>query len=507
MGRILVIDDDPSIRRLVSHWSESMGHICEAFGSITSGIKHIRQYPVDIVFLDVMLPEGNGVDHVPMVLEANPECAIVILSGHSDPRCIEKAFDSGVQDYILKPIEKGRLYEVIDSLLRQKDKAAIRPAIERSGIIGESSRLNRCIEQMGLAARMEGNLLITGETGTGKELFARALHRNSTRAENRYVVVDCTNLPDNLAESLLFGHDRGAFTGADRTKKGLFEHAHKGTLFLDEIGDLSLNVQKSLLRVLQEKTFRPLSSSKEVNVDFRLVAATNCNLYEMVEKGLFRRDLYYRLKTFSIELPPLRSRNGDIKLLAKNYVKSICKELGRKPLKIGSSFMEALYYYEWPGNVREFVNVIRVSVYKAVYEDELTFFHLPQNLRSRKVVVEAEDKGGMIAGMPQAEMVAEEAPDAAESGDNGNGNGNGNNGGWNGEVESLELQALPVDNAPDFPDLKHYRKNAINQVEETYLRHLAVVSENSVKKACRISGLSRTRLYELLQKHNLSLRA
>lgn len=493
-----------------------MGHICEAFGSITSGIKHIRQYPVDIIFLDVMLPEGNGVDHVPMILEANPECAIVILSGHSDPRCIETAFDSGVQDYILKPIEKGRLYEVIDSLLRQKDRASSRPAIERCGIIGESSRLNRCIEQMGLAARTEGNLLITGETGTGKELFARALHRNSSRVDNRYVVVDCTNLPDNLAESLLFGHDRGAFTGADRTKKGLFELAHKGTLFLDEIGDLSLGVQKSLLRVLQEKTFRPLSSSKEVNVDFRLVAATNCNLYEMVEKGLFRRDLYYRLKTFSIELPPLRSRNGDIKLLAKHYVKSICKEIGRKPLKISGSFMEALFYYEWPGNVREFVNVVRVSVYKAIYEDELTFFHLPQNLRSRKVVVEAEDKGGIISGLPQEESAVEEiGADGAPGGNGGspddNGNGSarksadGNGGSCN--CESLELQALPVESAPDFPDLKQYRKEAINQVEETYLRHLAVVSENSVKKACRISGLSRTRLYELLQKHNMSLRA
>lgn len=448
-----------------------MGHECRSVAHLRAALNSMSRWTPDIVFLDVQLPEGDGIEHIPDIFDRHPSVSIVVLSGCAEGGCIEKAFDAGAVDYMVKPVEKGRLKAVVGNLLKMQEKTVKKAAaVDRCGIIGESGPLERCIEQMALAAHSEGNVVITGETGTGKELFARALHKNSTRSGNRYVVVDCTNLPDTLAESLLFGHSRGAFTGADRSKKGLFEMAHNGTLFLDEVGDLSMNVQKSLLRVLQEKSFRPLSSADEVHVDFRLVAATNCDLAAMVEAGTFRRDLYYRLNMFSIDLPPLRERNGDLELLARHYVDVLCRDAGREPLKVGSRFLGALHKYDWPGNVREFLNVIRVSVFKAMFEDKLNYFHLPQNIRMRTVMAEAEDKGSNGGKVRQG---------------------------------SNDI-SLPM---PDeLPDLKQYRRDIIDRMEVEYLHHLVALCDKSVKRACDISGLSRTRLYELLSKHSISLR-
>lgn len=447
-----------------------MGHQCRAVEHLRSALSCAGQWIPDIVFLDVMLPEGDGIEHIPALLENGAGMSVVVLSSHTEGRYIQSAFAAGAVDYMVKPLGKGRFEAVVENLMRLKRKTASIPEFDRCGIVGESSSIDRCIDQLGLAARSEGNVIITGETGTGKELFAQALHRNSSRSSNRYVVVDCTNLPETLAESLLFGHSRGAFTGADRSKKGLFELAHNGTLFLDEVGDLSMSVQKSLLRVLQEKSFRPLSSADEVKVDFRLVAATNCDLAEMVEKGTFRRDLYYRLNMFSIDLPPLRDRNGDVELLTAHYVEHLCRDAGREPLRVGDRFLEALLHYDWPGNVREFMNVIRVSVFKAMFEDQLNYFHLPQNIRMHTVMAEAEDKG--------------------------------NNGGFK-QAELFGPEPQPMQ---DLPDLKQYRRDIIDRMELEYLHHLVAVSKCSVKRACDISGLSRTRLYELLSKHSISLR-
>jgi len=479
VGKILVIDDDPMIGQLLSLMAVKDGQQCETVLSVAEGLDALQRQPSDIIFLDVLLPEGNGINAIPLLLNASPESAIVMLTGEASTKYIEDAFKAGATDYLIKPVNMQRFSKVVNSLIQIKQKHAVRKDIDRGDIVGDSAKIKACIDQVAQAASGDANVLIQGETGTGKELFAKAIHSNSDRAKNKYIIVDCTNLPVTLAESLLFGHDRGSFTGAEKAKKGLFELAHNGTIFLDEIGDLDLSIQKSLLRVLQEKKFRPLSTSYEVESDFRLVAATNRDLQAMVHQGTFRKDLYFRLQAFVINLPPLREREGDIERLVHHYLKIICKNKEMKPLSVGEDFMSALEGYEWPGNVRELVNVLQISVHKAMFEDKLTFYHLPQQLRMSKVVQDVE--------------VGSSSSQGFHPGGNGNGNGSG--------------LSVPI-HAPDggLPPLKDVRRKTIDAMEENYLNQLILLSDNSAKTACKLSGLSRARLYELLNKHNLVLR-
>ncbi|QGY41971.1 response regulator [Pseudodesulfovibrio cashew] len=448
------------------------GHQCEAVFSVAEGLEFLQREPVDIIFLDVLLPEGNGINSIPPILNSAPETDIVMLTGESSTQYIEKAFKAGATDYLIKPVNLERFSKVVGSLIKLKRKNNVQRQISREEIIGDSAKIKQCIEKVAQSSLGDANVLIQGETGTGKELFAKAIHANSGRAKNKYIIVDCTNLPVNLAESLLFGHDRGSFTGAEKAKKGLFELAHNGTIFLDEIGDLDLAIQKSLLRVLQEKKFRPLSTAYEVESDFRLVAATNRDLQAMVHQGTFRKDLYFRLQAFVISLPPLREREGDIERLVDHYLGIICEEKEMRPLEVGEDFMSALKAYEWPGNVRELVNVLQISVHKAMFDDRLTFYHLPQQLRMSKVVQDAE--------------IRSPEPHVTPSGYN---------------------LTLPVhDGDGTLPKLKEVRKKTIDAMEQSYLHQLVMLSDNSAKTACKMSGLSRARLYELLNKHNLSLR-
>lgn len=451
------------------------GQQCEAVLSVAKGLEALQREPVDIIFLDVLLPEGNGINSIPLLLSTSPESAIVMLTGESSTQYIEKAFNAGATDYLIKPVNMDRFTKVVNSLIQIKKKHAGSRVVDREEIVGVSPKIMHCIEKVGQAASGAANVLIEGETGTGKELFAKAIHSNSGRAQSKYIIVDCTNLPVTLAESLLFGHDRGSFTGAEKAKKGLFELAHNGTIFLDEIGDLDLSIQKSLLRVLQEKKFRPLSTSYEVESDFRLVAATNRDLQAMVHQGTFRKDLYFRLQAFVIHLPPLRERDGDIECLVNHYLGKICEEKKIKMLEVGEDFMAALSAYDWPGNVRELVNVLQISVHKAMFEDRLTFYHLPQQLRMSKVVQDAEVVGS--------------APPPPGVPDNG----------------GLSLAIHSSDG--ELPLLKDVRKKTIHAMEESYLNQLILLSDASAKTACKISGLSRARLYELLNKHNLALRS
>jgi len=474
VGSILVIDDDPMIGQLLKLMAIKDGQDCETVLSVAEGVESLQRSPADIIFLDVLLPEGNGINAIPVLLNTSPESAIVMLTGESSTKYVEDAFKAGATDYLIKPVNMQRFSKVVNSLIQIKKKHASNKEINRDEIIGDSSRIKQCINQVAQAASGDANVLIEGETGTGKELFAKAIHSNSARANNKYIIVDCTNLPITLAESLLFGHDRGSFTGAEKAKKGLFELAHNGTIFLDEIGDLDLSIQKSLLRVLQEKKFRPLSTSHEVESDFRLVAATNRDLQAMVHQGSFRKDLYFRLQAFVIGLPPLRERDGDIERLVDHYLNIICQEKEITPLEVGEDFMAALQGYDWPGNVRELVNVLQISVHKAMFEDRLTFYHLPQQLRMSKVVQDVEV---------------------------GSSNSSSSRAGASGITVPLQTTdgSLPL--------LKDVRRKTIHAMEENYLNQLILMSESSAKTACKLSGLSRARLYELLNKHNLTLRS
>lgn len=474
MGTILTIDDDRTSGKVVMDWSTTAGHKCYWASSLSEGMQKLSRHTFDVVLLELSLPDGNGLDYIQPIYDQSPNSAIVIQSTCSEKNEITKAFELGAFDYHIKPLIKSKILKAIDNLIRLKSgDSTLYTDINREDILGESPKLTSCIEQMALAASGSGNVLVTGETGTGKELFAHAIHKNSDRCDKRFVVVDCTNLPINLAESILFGHAKGSFTGADRDRKGLFELAHQGTLFLDEIGDLDPNVQKSLLRVVQEKKFRPLSSNKEIQSDFRLVAATNRDLFALVEKGLFRRDLYYRLQAFIIDLPPLRDRNGDVKILAEQYVEDFCKEHAKTPMKLGTDFVRALKSYNWPGNIRELRNVLQVAVYKAMFEDKLCFHHLPHQLRMCKIFQDVNDEA-----LPQPDIVEQNAI-----------------------LTNFQL------NSDNLPALKEFRKMTVDAMEKEYLAKLLDLSDRDAKTACTLSGLSRARLYELLNKHHFSLKS
>ncbi|MBC8394762.1 MAG: sigma-54-dependent Fis family transcriptional regulator [Deltaproteobacteria bacterium] len=346
--------------------------------------------------------------------------------------------------------------------MNQKKALKMPLAIERSEIIGSSPKLLMCITLMAHAAKSEANVLLRGETGTGKELFARAIHKNSSRSQKPFIVVDCGTLPKDLAESILFGHAKGAFTGADKSHEGLVKQADGGTLFLDEVGDLPIDIQRKFLRVLQERRYRPVGSESEVESNFRLVSATNRDLESEADAGGFRKDLLFRLVTFIIELPTLRERIKDIKEITNYYVDKLYKEYGWKPIKISNEFLELLCRYEWPGNVRELLSTLERAIAMEPFCPTLYPKHLPDYIRARSLDVSAGEKT----------LVSEGAPHAFGS-------------------------------LNDLLPWREHRKQSMHQVEKRYLKDLILFTGGDIIAACKISGLKRARLYQLLKKYSL----
>ena len=315
MGNILIIDDDQMICETLADAVKGLGHEVSFALTLEDGLRQARKREYDVVFLDVRMPDGNGLQALPKLRETPSMPEIIIITGYGDVRGPELAIRNGAWDYIQKPSSKKEmLLPLIRALqYRQEKKAKKAPmALNMSGIVGSNPLMLTCYDLLAQTAQSDVNVLLTGETGTGKELFARAIHQNSSRSAHNFVVVDCTVLPETLVESMLFGHEKGDFTGADKQQEGLIKQADKGTLFLDEVGELPRVVQKSFLRVLHERRFRPLGSKREIASDFRLLAATNRNLDQMVRQEQFRQDLLYRLRSLTIDLPPLRERKGDI---------------------------------------------------------------------------------------------------------------------------------------------------------------------------------------------------
>jgi len=305
-------------------------------------------------------------------------------------------------------------------------------------------------------------VLITGETGTGKELFAKAIHQNSSRAGRSFVIVDCAALTQSLTESVLFGYEKGAFTGADGRRDGLIKQADGGTLFLDEIGELPLSIQKSFLRVLQERRFRPLGGAKEIESDFRLLAATNRSLDKLVETGQFRKDLLFRIRSITLEVPPLREHLDDLVEIAVYHTTRICKRSRFELKRLSPDFQEALLSYPWPGNVRELVNAVERAIAAAQTAPTLFRKHLPSAIRVKLAQ-------GREAG------------------------------------ELPEKPRLAVTASPKLPRLKDLRELSYAQIEKDYLLKLLETTDGDIEQACRIADLGRTRLYELLRKHKITL--
>lgn len=465
MANVLIIDDDPMLCEILSRRIEALGHEVRHASTLDQGIEKALSDPYDVVFLDVRLPDGNGLAALPTIQQTPSSPEIIIITGMFDPDGAELAINCGAWDYIEKPSSTSEMILPFLRALQYREEKWVKPAValKREGIIGYSSQMTACLDLLAQAASTEASVLITGETGTGKELFARAIHNNSARAGNNFVVVDCTSLPQGLVESILFGHRKGAFTGADRPMDGLVKQADGGTLFLDEVGELPSNVQKNFLRVLQEHRFRPIGSVQEIESHFRLVAATNRDLDEMVEQDQFRSDLLFRLRSLTIQLPPLRERQKDIKDLVFYYMNKLCEKYGTETKGLAPDFLEAVMAYDWPGNVRELVNCMERTLAVAGHAPTLFARHLPSNLRMCLIRNPAV----------RTSTVKEKFAESVESSDEG--------------------EALPP--------YRDFRES----LEHRYLQELIAVSQNNIGKATKISGLSRTRIYELLKKHDLSI--
>lgn len=466
MANILVIDDDESIRYSLSRMVRRMGHACTTASTLREGIEKATSQGVDVVFLDVRMPDGSGLDALPAIRRTASSPEVIIITGYGDPDGAELALKSGAWDYMEKGSSVKQMSLPVIRALQFRDERNTRArarnviSLKREGIVGTSARLMACLDQVASAAESDANVLITGETGTGKELFARAIHENSPRAMGSFVVVDCAALPETLVESLLFGHEKGAFTGADKVRQGLIRQADGGTLFLDEVGELPMSLQKAFLRVLQEHRFRPLGSARELNSNFRLVAATNRDLDQMVQEGNFREDLLFRLKSFTIELPPLRERSEDIKELARYHTDQFCERYGLAPKGFSPEFIETLAAYTWPGNVRELVNSLDRALIAARFDPTLFPAHLPMDVR---VVVTRISL--------QRKPLSEEEP--------------------------AKRGSYPL------PKLRELRERLIEQAERQYLRDLMALCNSDIPKACELSGLSQSRLYALLQKYDI----
>ncbi len=353
MARILVADDEKSIRLVLRKFLTSKGHEVLEAENGREVLQLLKRKPVDLIFLDLKMPKLGGLE----VLEKVKEIPVVVLTAYGTMDYTVKAIELGAADYITKPFSFEEISEVLKKLLTKREEREVEKEAE-SGIVGSSKMMQEVFKTVAKVAKSSITVLITGESGSGKEVIARAIHNYSDRREKPFVAVNCAALPGNLLEAELFGYEKGAFTGAVSSKKGLFEQANGGTIFLDEIGELPLPLQAKLLRVLQEKEIRPIGSERSKKVDVRVIAATNRNLEEEVKKGTFREDLYFRLNIVKIELPPLRERKEDIVPLAHHFIKRFSKEFKLPPKELSADAVDFLLSYHFPGNVRELENMI-----------------------------------------------------------------------------------------------------------------------------------------------------
>lgn len=370
MSKILVVDDEVQIRTLLSRMLELEGYeVCQA-GDCRTALKQLEFQSPDVVLCDVFLPDGNGVDLVSSVKKTTPNVEIILLTAHGNIPDGVQAIKNGAFDYITKGDDNNKIIPLVS---RAVEKARMNVRLEKlekkvghtysfDSVLGDSKALKDAVS---LARKVSGTdvpVLLTGETGTGKEVFAQAIHYNSKRAKQNFVAVNCSSFSKELLESEMFGHKAGSFTGALKDKKGLFEEADNGTIFLDEIGEMAFELQAKLLRILETGEYIKIGDTKPTRVNVRVVAATNRNLPEEITAGRFREDLFYRLSVFQIHLPPLRERAADVRILAKAFVKDFSVRLARPVTEITPAFLEALEQQPWKGNIRELRNVIERSL-------------------------------------------------------------------------------------------------------------------------------------------------
>jgi DNA-binding NtrC family response regulator len=372
-----VVDDEADIREGLELLLTSEGYAAELAENGTDGLRKMEQHAYDLVLLDLMMPDLSGMEVIEQVRQRDRETPIFMITAYGSVEAAVSALKLGANDYFSKPWDNEKLIIEIGRMIAgrrlESENTQLKRALQQRysfpNIIGKSERMVRLLDLVGQVAEARSTILITGETGTGKELVAKAIHANSPRANHVFVAVNSGSLPPDLLESTLFGHVRGAFTSAVQSKKGYFEVADRGTIFFDEVGTLGPETQIKLLRVIQEKEFTPLGSTDPIKVDVRILAATNADLYQLVKEGKFREDLYYRLNVINIAMPPLRERREDIPLLAGHFFTYYCRQNNKFLTSAGESIlhfqpdaMQVLMEHNWPGNVRELENVVERAV-------------------------------------------------------------------------------------------------------------------------------------------------
>lgn len=462
--KALIIDDDKLFCLALSDIVQSHDLQCLVAHSLQEGMHIAANSHVALVFLDIQLPDGNGLSIIRELkrLPSFPE--VIIITNATDHKGASAAIKDGAWDYIVKCESiKNIQMSFLRALEKHRNRSSAVP-LHLDGVFGSSQRIQDCIHQLEQASRSDSNVLITGETGTGKELFARAVHGSSRRAGKNFVIVDCAALHQTVMASDLFGYVKGAFTGALVNRAGLVEQADGGTLFLDEVSELSPDMQKSFLRVIESRSYRPLGASHERESDFRLVCACNRDLQAMTEQGSFRKDLYYRIKSITIELPPLCERAEDIPAIAEYHVDKICAKNGWIPKAISRDLMRMFMQYNWPGNVRELVNTLYALCASAAKDDIILPSHLPRDIHYQLTYsVEHGCSTDMLNEKSCTDM-------------------------------DLSFYNLPW---------REYRIKALDKIEMLYLENLMNRCRGRMQTAIRYSGLSQARLYELLKKHGI----
>ncbi len=394
---LLIVDDENALREAIAERLEDHGFVVEQADSGEAALERLAEFAFDILITDLRLPGIDGRKVLEAALERYPEIIPIVITGYGTVKDAVEAIKQGAADFITKPFQFDALLHVLRSALEQRrlktENAYLRSQLEDryriDGLVGQSVVMRDLFQLLETVARISSTVLITGETGTGKELAARAIHHNSPRRANRFVAINCSAIPETLLEAELFGHVRGAFTGAVGTRQGRLEQAHKGTLFLDEVGTMSPALQAKLLRVLQEREFERVGDSHTVKIDVRVIAATHSDLARMVADGTFREDLFYRLNVIPVQLPALRERREDVPLLVQHFVEKLSVDSGRGAVTVSQEALRRLMAYQWPGNVRQLENVVERALAFNHGRSQLDVQDLPPEIQSQPAPVDS----------------------------------------------------------------------------------------------------------------------
>ncbi len=479
---VVFAEHDADQRTLVTGWLNDAGLRTAQCWDAESFLDSLDTTLPDLVCLDLSLPGIGAWEALDASLRQHPSVPVLVLTAEASAESIVDAMRAGASDYLTKPVDRGRLLSSIHRALRSSDERASAriddPAEEVSyaGVIGRSPRMREVFRQVDRIAGRDISVLIRGDSGTGKELIARAIHENSRRAGGPFVAINCAAIPESLQDSELFGHERGSFTGAHKARAGCFERADGGTLFLDEVAELSLAVQAKLLRVLQERSFDRLGGIRTVESDFRLITATHRNLRDMVETNRFREDLYFRIVVFEIELPALRMRDGDLSLLVPRLLGDLCNSLGAQPLRLSARAMCALERYPFPGNVRELENILQCAAVLAT-GNEIDLQDLPVRVR---------DHYARSSRLPESNISAPGDGDTVVNG-----------------LEAPSMRAEEELRARPTPRSLEELPLSLEAVERWAVKRALRDKNGRLTEAAKALGIGRTTLYRKLEKYGL----